>query len=462
MPPGFPKAWSRGYGFLMLMKFERAFFLHRPRLLLAFMVGLLAVAVIASSTRTAEAAGLRVASDGGCLNVRGEASLSGAVIACVPDGSEVVSAGQQATGNGVAWTLIRWGDVIGWAASQYLSDGSAPLAPPPAAGTPSTVTATRSGIAVPLRTPPTGGLTVGLVSFVSPKALADAQPFEVTSLSVFDVASRGFVTYIPGSPVNTIGEEPLPANTAVFIRRRGDLPATLPAPSAAATTSGTPTILPAPALGASVVGLAGTGDVAALIAAQTFVVESVSVWDTPSQRWLTHIASAPLFVNTLRSGLLGPESVVFVKRTAQPGAPVAASALGPAPTVTAAPPAPAPPASATPGSPGLKTVSYGPASISFYYCSDGPASGSVGDGGGFCGYMANGQIVQPGAASCAAAYMGQRFLIVGDPLQRVYTCMDTGGAVTSGHRDIWFATSDEGGAWWRAVGMQAEILVIVP
>lgn len=58
--------------------------------------------------------------------------------------------------------------------------------------------------------------------------------------------------------------------------------------------------------------------------------------------------------------------------------------------------------------------------------------------------------------------MGQRFLIVGDPLNRVYTCKDTGGAVTKGHRDIWFASADEGGDWWHQVGHSAEILVLTP
>ena len=33
---------------------------------------------------------------------------------------------------------------------------------------------------------------------------------------------------------------------------------------------------------------------------------------------------------------------------------------------------------------------------------------------------------------------------------------------TAGHRDIWFADSDEGGDWWHAVGRTAEIFVITP
>ena len=85
-----------------------------------------------------------------------------------------------------------------------------------------TVTASRASIALPSRLPPAGGLTVGLVSGLSPRAVVAAQAFEVTSLAVYDTATRRFLTYIPGSPFNTIGEDPLPLNSAVFIRRQGE------------------------------------------------------------------------------------------------------------------------------------------------------------------------------------------------------------------------------------------------
>lgn len=426
---------------------------HR-RITAGFVVATLLLALSASGARSVEAAsGLRVSAQGDCLRLRAAAGFSGAVIGCIPDGSSLVGAGQQASADGLDWTLVRWGEVIGWAASQYLlEDRSAPAAATPTPPAPS-VAATRVSATLPLREPPAGGLTVGLVSLVTPRAVVAAQPFEVAALSVYDATAGRFVTYIPGSPVNTIGDDPLAAGTAVFIRRRGDLPATLPAPVPAATTAGTPAILTAPAPGGTAIGTAGTGDLGTLIAAQPFAVESVSVWDTTSQRWLSHIAGAPEFANTLKNGLLGADSVVFVKRSAT------------ASTVAAVAPASRPVAVApvTPvANSGLNTVSYGPAAISFYYCMPGTRNGSAGDGGGFCGYMANGERVHAGAASCAASYMGQRFLIAGDPLNRVFTCKDTGGAVTAGHRDIWFADSDEGGDWWRVVGMTAEIRVIVP
>ena len=443
--------------------------LPRPRCLTrGFLVALVALAMLTLAAARpggrVDAAGLRVSAQGDCLRLRGEPGLSGSVIGCVPDGSALVDAGQTTSANGLGWTLVRWGEVIGWVATQYLAPDTAPapttpVAPATPVAAPPAVAATRLATASALREPPPGGITVGLAGGVSPRALVAAQPFEVASVAVLDAASGAFQTYIPGAPVNTLGgDAPLPAGAAVFLRRRGDLPASLPAPVAAsAVTGGTATALASPAPGGTAVGLAGTGDVAAFVAAQPFAVESLSVWDTPSQRWLTYIAAAPDFVNTLRPGLLTSASVVFAKRSTTSAAPTPAGAAAAASNPAAAPATPAPAATTA-----YRTVSYGRAAIMFYYCAPGMRSGAVGDGGGFCGYMANGQRVHAGAASCAAAYLGQRFLIAGDPLNRVYTCEDTGSAVTAGHRDIWFADADEGGDWWRVVGPAAEILVIVP
>ena len=89
--------------------------------------------------------------------------------------------------------------------------------------------------------------------------------------------------------------------------------------------------------------------------------------------------------------------------------------------------------------------------VTYYYCEQ-VAGAPLGDGGGFCGYMRNGTRVTSGAAACDAAYLGQRFRIVGDPTGREYVCADTGSAVGGEHRDIWFATNLEGYEWFAAVG----------
>ncbi len=99
--------------------------------------------------------------------------------------------------------------------------------------------------------------------------------------------------------------------------------------------------------------------------------------------------------------------------------------------------------------------------ISFYYCEHDPDSiNPPGDGGGFCGAMRDGTIVYPGAAACAYAYLGQQFRILGDPLERIYRCADTGSAVAGQHRDIWFQTSDEGWDWLWTTGAVATIEVL--
>lgn len=449
----------------MLTDFVHLFAPRHRRIFAGFVVAVLLVVALAAAPPAIEAASnLRVSAQGDCLRMRASAGLAGPAIGCIPDGTLVVDAGQQATADGRAWTLVRWGETVGWSAAQYLTtDSRTPVATPvPTAATAvaipaGTVTASRASIALPRRLPPTGGLTVGLVSGLSPRAVVAAQAFEVTSLAVYDTTAQGFLTYIPGSPFNTIGEDPLPLNSAVFIRRQGDLPTTLPAPVAAASGGGMAVAFTAPAVSGTTVGLAGTSDLAALVAAQAFPVESVSMWEPGSQRWLSHIAGAPAFANSLTSGLLAADSVVFVKRT---GGLVTVSPTASTPAPTTSPP-PAPVVAPVPtGAP--NTVSYGVATVTFYYCSPGVRSGAVGDGGGFCGYMANGERVHAGAASCASAYMGQRFLITGDPLNRVYICKDTGGGVTRSHRDIWFANADEGGDWWHQVDHSAEILVLTP
>lgn len=116
-------------------------------------------------------------------------------------------------------------------------------------------------------------------------------------------------------------------------------------------------------------------------------------------------------------------------------------------------------ARATPaGPPKLQSGDRVRATVSFYYCRQ---SGSIrGDGGAFCGAMRDGSIVYNGAAACDYGYLGQRFRIEGDPSGRIYRCADTGSAVHGLHRDIWFATNEEGWAWQKSVGQSATIEIV--
>lgn len=128
----------------------------------------------------------------------------------------------------------------------------------------------------------------------------------------------------------------------------------------------------------------------------------------------------------------------------------------PAPTE----PAPASAAPVAPVEPALVPGDRVTATVSFYYCEVGPKGRHLGDGGNFCGAMRDGSIVYPGAAACAYRYLGQRFRIVGDPIDRVYTCADTGSAVHGVHRDIWFMSSDEGWEWQLELGQVATIEIL--
>ncbi len=98
--------------------------------------------------------------------------------------------------------------------------------------------------------------------------------------------------------------------------------------------------------------------------------------------------------------------------------------------------------------------------LTFYYCEDTTGGARSGDGGGFCGAMRNGAVAHPGAAACDAAYLGQRFIIEGDPTERTYVCADTGGGIHNQHRDIWFLSSSEGWAWQAVVGRSAVIQIL--
>ena len=103
-----------------------------------------------------------------------------------------------------------------------------------------------------------------------------------------------------------------------------------------------------------------------------------------------------------------------------------------------------------PGSQGVETLD---AYVSFYAC-QGDQTGA------YCGRMANGRIVHPGAAACGYAFeLGRRFRIMGDPTGRTYLCEDRGlGPYV--WVEPWFQTAAEGWAWLKKVGTQAVVEVL--
>jgi len=218
------------------------------------------------------------------------------------------------------------------------------------------------------------------------------------------------------------------------------------------------------------VGLASSFAVGAFVATSAFAPADVAAAATvPTPRTPDAVAATSLSgtprVTTPDAAATRALSVVPVREQAfeqtrvEPaptpaGTPITLATATPEDTVRAA--RAVSPATSTPG---LEAGDRVNATVSFYYCRVG-SSGAHGDGGGFCGRMRDGSVVYSGAAACDYKYLGQRFRIQGDPSGRVYRCADTGSAVHGLHRDIWFATNEEGWAWQRIMGQTATIEIL--
>ncbi|MDA1240414.1 MAG: SH3 domain-containing protein [Chloroflexi bacterium] len=369
-----------------------------------------------------------VRADGQCLRLRAAPSTTATLITCLPDGTPVTPLEGQAEADGHLWRQVRSPDgLTGWVAATFLIHSPIPGNGPAA-----------------LSVPPPAGITTGLAGTVTPAAIVAAQPFPVSAIFVFNIERQRYLTFVPGAPamVNTLTPDTLSPEDVVLVRRAGATAVADPSGGVDGSAllgdslaSGIAQPFRVPPRGGMTHGIARTGDLDALIAAQPFAVASVMVWDVEGQRWRWFTHGVPEMVNSLRAEDLHPDAAVFIRRSLTEPDPL--------------PPVVEPVATSA----GLATVTY-------YYCERGVNPRSIGDGGGFCGRMASGLVVYEGAAACARSLRGQRFRIAGDPLARTYVCEDTGGGVGGNHRDIWFAVSDAGYDWWRQVGPRAEIFIV--
>ena len=88
--------------------------------------------------------------------------------------------------------------------------------------------------------------------------------------------------------------------------------------------------------------------------------------------------------------------------------------------------------------------------ITFYDCAD----------QGFCGAMYNGRKVYEGAAACSWNLpIGTRFVIVGDPTHRIYTCEDR-GLLANTWVDIFWYHPNQGHSWQSIVGRYGTIEIV--
>lgn len=80
--------------------------------------------------------------------------------------------------------------------------------------------------------------------------------------------------------------------------------------------------------------------------------------------------------------------------------------------------------------------------------------------GGYCGAMANGEVVWEGAAACGSAFpLGLAFRLRGDPTGRTYTCTDR-GRLQDYQVDVFFAEVGAGLAWLDQVGTRSQIEIL--
>lgn len=187
-----------------------------------------------------------VRADGDCLRMRTTPGLSGALISCLPDGSQVFALGETQDADGIRWERISAGGQTGWAAGIYLVAGTAistpaptpvPTAPPVAmTGTISGTVSSSGGVSLVVWT---GGYVEALVNV--------AQGRGCGVRSVWVSRGGGLIGYIAGAPsfVNEawnaqIGTGPLPELPVILLCSSGGS-ATPPA------TPSTPTPAPVPA-----------------------------------------------------------------------------------------------------------------------------------------------------------------------------------------------------------------------
>ncbi len=146
-----------------------------------------------------------VRADGDCLRMRSTPGLSGVMLACLAEGSQVFALGETADADGLRWERISAGGQTGWAAAIYLVPGtvSTPVATPvipvptavptvppaPASGTINGAVSTSGGFSLVLWT---GGRIEALLS------VAEGRGCGVKSVWVS--RSGTLVAYIAGAP----------------------------------------------------------------------------------------------------------------------------------------------------------------------------------------------------------------------------------------------------------------------
>lgn len=204
-----------------------------------------------------------VRADGDCLRMRSVPSLSGVMLACLAEGSQVFALGETADADGLRWERISAGGQTGWAAAIYLVPGTAatpaptpvvsvptavPTATPvPATGTINGAVSTGGGFSLVLWT---GGRIEALLS------VAEGRGCGVKSVWVS--RSGTLIAYIAGAPsfVNEqwnsqVGAGVLGEMPVILVCTAGGTSAPTPAPTPPGPVAPVATPTPAPPTGTS-------------------------------------------------------------------------------------------------------------------------------------------------------------------------------------------------------------------
>ncbi|HJM89109.1 MAG TPA: hypothetical protein QF624_05710 [Dehalococcoidia bacterium] len=148
-----------------------------------------------------------------------------------------------------------------------------------------------------------------------PGAVAAQIGNSLENLLTFDVPTQSFLSYAPGASATFNTLEALSQREALFVRvTRGPVAWTETDIIPSATGSRTVAVVQ----GLNAVGFTGRdGTDVAEIASLDAGIESVSRFETATQRWLTYVPGAPTFANSLTS--IGRLDVIFVRYSGPAG-----------------------------------------------------------------------------------------------------------------------------------------------
>lgn len=170
-----------------------------------------------------------------------------------------------------------------------------------------------------LTVPRPQGMTVGYAGTGDPALFAQAQSFQVASVSMFHIPSQTWSSYVPGAPAfaNSLTTLNLRSDSIVFAKRTESTklvaaPVPLAGPPFVEIID-QPQRFEVPPANGLTIGVSGTNIPEALIASQFFNTSTMNVWSISRQRYLTYIPGAPAAVNTLSASTLRATDVVWLK-----------------------------------------------------------------------------------------------------------------------------------------------------